>query len=156
MQYKIRYYPMHPLYVARSVPYVPVRVTRGALVAHRYTYAPSRCWTSQYCITFVPYHVSLWNNRADPVFDGVLLPGFKSRANAFLSTYAARAIFVNYCYRFLFFLSIGWYCGAGVFWLIGCKSLYPILSLVTFLIIIINIIYVFTISTALEENALAF
>ena len=37
---------MHPLYAALSVPYVPVRVTRGA-IAHRYTYAPPRCRTSQ-------------------------------------------------------------------------------------------------------------
>ena len=31
-------YPMHPLYGTLPVPYEPVRVTRGALVAHRYTY----------------------------------------------------------------------------------------------------------------------
>ena len=31
---------------ALNGPYVPVRVTRGALVAHRYTYAPP-CRTSQ-------------------------------------------------------------------------------------------------------------
>ena len=29
------------------MPYVPVRVTRGALVAHRYIYAPPRCRTTQ-------------------------------------------------------------------------------------------------------------
>ena len=33
---------MHPLCGALPVPYVPVRVTRGTLMAHRYTYAPSR------------------------------------------------------------------------------------------------------------------
>ena len=32
----------------------------------------------------------------------------------------------------LFFLSIGWYCGAGVFGLIGCISLSPSLVLLTF------------------------
>ena len=37
MLYKIM---MHPLYDA--VPYVPVRVTRGTLVAHRYTYTAPR------------------------------------------------------------------------------------------------------------------
>ena len=36
---KIRCNPMHPLNGALPGPYVPVRVTRGALVAHRYTYA---------------------------------------------------------------------------------------------------------------------
>ena len=38
MVYKIRCYPMHPLYGALPVPYVPVR----ALVAHLYNYASSR------------------------------------------------------------------------------------------------------------------
>ena len=79
--YKIRCYPMHPLNDAQPGPYVPVRVTRGALVAHRYTYAAPRCRTSQ---TFVPLSVSLWNELADPVFDGAGLAGFKSRAYAFL------------------------------------------------------------------------
>ena len=39
MLYNIRYDPMHPLCGALPVPYVSVRVTRGALNAHRYTYA---------------------------------------------------------------------------------------------------------------------
>ena len=84
MLYKIRSNPMHPLYVALSVPYVTVRVTHGAVIAHRYTYAPPRCRTSQYSRTFIPLSVSLWNDHSDPVFDGVGLAGFKSRANAFL------------------------------------------------------------------------
>ena len=33
--------------------------------------------------------VSLWNDLADPVFDGVGLVGFKSRTNAFLLALAA-------------------------------------------------------------------
>ena len=75
---------MHPLCGALPVPYVPVRVTRGAGIAHRYTYAPLRCRTSQYPRTFILWSVSLWNNLSDPVFDGVGLAGFKRRANAFL------------------------------------------------------------------------
>ena len=75
---------MHPLYGALPVPYVPVRVTRGAVIAHRYTYVPPRCRTLQYRRTFVPFLVSLWNDLSDPVFDGVGLACFKSRANAFL------------------------------------------------------------------------
>ena len=39
MLYKIRCNPIHPLNGDLSGPYVPVRITRGALVAHRYTYA---------------------------------------------------------------------------------------------------------------------
>ena len=84
MLYKIRCKAMHPLNGALPGPYVPVRVTRGALVAHRYTYAPPRCRTSQYSRTFITLSVSLWNDLANPVFDGVGLAGFKSRANAIL------------------------------------------------------------------------
>ena len=84
MLYKIRCNPMHPLYGALPVPYVPVRLTRGAVIAHRYTYAPPRCRTSQYRRTFIPLSVSLWNDLNDSVFDGVGLVGFKSRANASL------------------------------------------------------------------------
>ena len=86
MLYKIRCNPMHPLCGALRVPYVPVRVTRGTLMAHRNTYAPPRCRTSQYRRTFIPLSVSLWNDLVDPVFDGVGLAGFKSRSIVFLLT----------------------------------------------------------------------
>ena len=85
---------MHPLNGALPGPYVPVRVTRGAMVAHRYTNAPPRCRTLQCSKTFIIFSVSLWNDLADQVFDGVGLAGFKSMANASL-------------FAFLFFLSIG-------------------------------------------------
>ena len=75
--FKIKSNPMHPVYV-------PALVTRGALVAHKHSFAPPRCRTSQYRRTFVPLSVSLWNDLSNPVFDGVLLAGFKTRANAFL------------------------------------------------------------------------
>ena len=75
---------MHPLYGALPVPYVPVRVTRGAVIAHRYTHMPPRCRTSQYRRRFIPWSVSLWNDLSDPVFDGVGLAGFKSKVDAFL------------------------------------------------------------------------
>ena len=84
MLYKIRCSPVHPLNGALHGPCVSVRITRGALVAHRYTYAPPRCGTSKYSKTFIPLSVSLWNDLANPVFDGVGLAGFKSRANTFL------------------------------------------------------------------------
>ena len=71
MLYKIRCNPKHPLCGALPVPYVPVRITRGALIAHRYTFAPPRCRTSQYHRTFILLSVSLWNDLVDLVFDGV-------------------------------------------------------------------------------------
>ena len=45
----------------------------------------TECRASKYRRTFIPLSVSLWNDLANPVFDGVGLAGFKSRANAFLS-----------------------------------------------------------------------
>ena len=84
MLHKIRCNPMNPLNGALPGPYVPVRVTRGTLVAHRYAYAPQSYRTSQYRMTIIHFSVFLWNDLADPVFDGVRLSGFKSRANAFL------------------------------------------------------------------------
>ena len=89
MLYKIKCNPVHPLNGALPGPYVPARVTRGDLLAHRYTYAPPRCRTLQYSRTFMPFSVSLWNDLASPVLDGVGLAGFKSRANASLLALAA-------------------------------------------------------------------
>ena len=83
MLYKIGCNLMHPINGALLGPYVLERVMRGAQVEHLYTYTPLRCRTSQYRRTFIPLSVSLWNDRADPVFDGVGLAGFKSRANVF-------------------------------------------------------------------------
>ena len=121
---KIRSNPVHPLNGALPGLYVPVRITRGALVAHCYTCAPPRCRTFQYSRTFIPFSVSLGNNLANPVFNGVGLAGLKSRANAFywpklLYPYYSLLLFLY----FFFFLSIGWYCGPGVLGLIRCISL---------------------------------
>ena len=84
MLFKVKSNPMHPLSIALPLPYVAAHVTRGALIAHRHSFAPPRCRTSQYRRNFVPLSVSLWNDLSDPVFDGVGLAGFKSRAYAFL------------------------------------------------------------------------
>ena len=63
--------------------------------------------------TFVPLSVFLWNDLADPVFDGVGLAGFKSRANAF---FIGLSCSVPFCLLLFFplFLSIGSHCMAGV------------------------------------------
>ena len=84
MLFKIKSNPMHPSSCALPLPYVPARVTRGALVAHRHSFAPPRCRTSQYRRSFVPLSVSFWNDLSDSVFDGVGLAGFKNRAIVFL------------------------------------------------------------------------
>ena len=64
-------------------PYVLVRVTRGAVIAHRCTYSPPRCRTSQYHRTFILLSVSVWNHLGNPVFAGVELACFKSRPMLF-------------------------------------------------------------------------
>ena len=81
---KITCHPLHPLYGALPAPYVPVRVTHGAVIAHRFTYAPPRCRTLQYSRTFIPFLVSVWNDLSNPVFDGVGLAGFKRRTKVSL------------------------------------------------------------------------
>ena len=50
---KIMCNPKHTLCGALPVPDVPVRVTCGALSAHRYTYVPPHYRTSQYCKIFI-------------------------------------------------------------------------------------------------------
>ena len=77
---------MHSLYAALPMPYVPMRVTCGALLAYRYPYAPPRRRTLQFRKTFIPLSVSQWNDIADPVLDGVGLAGFKRKAIASLLT----------------------------------------------------------------------
>ena len=84
MLFKIKNNSMRTLRGALHLPYVPVRVTRGASVAHRHSFAPPHCRTSQYRRTFVHLSVSLWNDLSDPVLDGVGLAGFKNIANGFL------------------------------------------------------------------------
>ena len=83
MLYKIRCNPVHRLNGVLPGPYVTVRITCYALVAHRYTYTLPRCRTSQYNRTFISLSVSFWNNLVDSVFDGVGLVGVTSRADAF-------------------------------------------------------------------------
>ena len=62
-----------------SVPFVKVQVTRGDLVAHRYSYALPSFRTPRYRGTFIPHQVSILNDLVDSV-DGVELRNFKSRA----------------------------------------------------------------------------
>ena len=82
MLFKIKSNPMNIWSGALPLLYVLAHVTHDALVAHRHSFANPRSRTSQYRRTFVPLSASLWNDLSDPVFDGVGLVGFKSRANA--------------------------------------------------------------------------
>ena len=117
---------MHPFSAALPLSNVQARVTRGALVAHRHSFAPPRCMTSQYRRSFVPLSVSLWDDISDPVFDGVGLAGFKSRADAFLLAWICSFFFISYFF-YLFHPSMCWLCGVGVFGLIECSHSLPAL-----------------------------
>ena len=97
---------MHPLYGDSPWTYVPVRVTLGDVVAHRYTYSIPRCRFSQYHRTFIPLSVSMWNNLVDHVFDGGGLAGFKRMANAFFLTCSCSIPFVFFCFS----ISLRYFC----------------------------------------------
>ena len=92
------------------------------------------CGTSQHCRTFI-HSSELWNDLTDSVFDG--MGPQVLRAEPMLSAKATRSLFVFYCFPVLFWFSIGWYCGALVFGMIGCKSLSPSLALQTFSTVIL-------------------
>ena len=91
MLYKVRCNPMHPLYGALPVPNVKMQVI-----------APLRCRASHYRRTFIPLSVSLWNDLADPVFDGVGLAALKSKDIAFIFFLSCS---ISFCLR-LFSLSL--------------------------------------------------
>ena len=120
MPYKIRCNPMHPHYGALPSPYVPVCRTSDALVAYWYTYAPSCCGTSQYRGPLFPsqYPCIRWcgtgrfQEQGQCVFIGISC-----------SIHFCLILFFHF-FSFCLY-SISWYCGAGVFELIGCISLSP-------------------------------
>ena len=96
---------------ALPLPYVPACVTRGALVAHKHSFAPSPSKTSQYRRTFVELSVFLWNDLYDPssVFDGV--GRLDLRAEPMPSCWPNLPILSIF---FFFLPSTGWLCGVGL------------------------------------------
>ena len=149
MLYKIRRNQVHPLNGALPGPYAPAKVARGALVAHRYTYAPPRCRTLQYRRTFITFSVSLWNDLATPVFDGVGLAGFKRRVNAFLLTKAALSLLIVFNYfshslLFVYRLALwGWGLrtdNAGDWGLISALHCRPLLRIIIICFSVIHLI----------------
>ena len=119
---KDQVYPMHSLYGALSGPYVPVRVTHGALVAH----LSMRRLAAEPCST-----AGLIFPSQCPC--GTILHTLYSMVWYWRVSRATPMLF--YCPKLLYpyhslhlFLivslcSIGWYCGAGAFGLIGGISL---------------------------------
>ena len=84
MMYKNRCSPMQQFNDALPGPYLLVWVTRGALVAHLYTYAPPGCRTSQNRRTFVlPFSVPL-ERSCWPRIRGCGTGGFEEQGRCFL------------------------------------------------------------------------
>ena len=107
MLYKIKCNPMYPLCGALLVPYVPVRVTRGALISHRYTYAPPSCRTSQTSWLLFPSQYlsgTIWLTPYSMVWVG----GFQEQVQCLFVGLVALSFFVFNYFSFLFFSSIGW------------------------------------------------
>ena len=132
MLYKIN--PMHPLYGTYLCRMCQCGVTRGPLVAHRYTNILMRLLAAEPRSTTLPlltcqcpcgtifqtlYSLvwDWWSSRAGPMF--IYWPMMLDTS------------FPSTVFHILFFLSIGWYCGVGVFRHLGCISLSPNLALPT-------------------------
>ena len=90
---------MHYLYGALPGPHMALRVTCGALVSP-IACLIHRCRTSQYHRTFISLSMSLCNDLAVTVFDGVGLAGFKTRANALL--YIGLSCYIPFCLPYYF------------------------------------------------------
>ena len=148
--YIMRRNPMHPLYGALPILVCAREGYTGCFgLTLVYLYASSLQNLAVAQDFYSPFSI-LWNDLVDPVFDGVILAGFKSRANVSLLAQAAHSLFVFYCFLFLFFLAIRWYCGTGVCGLKGRKSLSPSLALPIFIINIIIVIIIKTSSSSLS------
>ena len=112
MLYKIGCNPMHPLDGALPGPYVPVRITRGTLVSHRYTYPPPRCKILQYRSSFVLLS-DLLGRFCRPRIRWCGTGGFQEQCQCFFirlscSIPTIEQLRPSTIFPFLFFLYIGW------------------------------------------------
>ena len=87
--------PIHILYGALPVPYVLVRVTRGALIAR-----------TERAVERTPLSMSLWNDLSDPVFDGVGLAGSRAGTTFFYWPKLLYHFLSSTVFPFLLFLTI--------------------------------------------------
>ena len=122
MRFKIKSNPMNPVSCALPLPYVPACVARGALVAHRHSFAPRCCRTTQYRRTFVEYCFVEYTNDLVTLY---LRDWRFLRAEPMFSCWPNLLfIYVKYCGVF-FFLSWVDCVGFGVFGLIECSHYLP-------------------------------
>ena len=128
-------------------PCKPVRATRGALVTHRYTYVPPCCRTSQYCKTFIPLSVSLWNDLANPY--SMMWNWWVSRAGPMVFYWEK----LHNSYYILLYFSLSLLlvfrlvnCGAGVFGLMIIIIIYYLLPLQAKVHLVASLALIHTIS----------
>ena len=100
------------------------------LWSHIGAYSPPCCRTSHYGITFfIPISVPLWNDHADPVFDGVGMAGLRAGKILFYWPELLTPFFTSTVFPFCsLFLYVGM---VGLIGLIGCESLSPSLAMPT-------------------------
>ena len=136
--------PLHPLYGAHHAPYLPVRVTHGGLIAHRYTYlcASYSCRTSHYRRTFIPLSVSLWNDLNDSLIRWCGTGRFQEQGQCLFIGLAARSLFVSGSFPFLFFHSMGCIVGLGSPDWLGVNRSLPACIANFFKIIITHCVYI--------------
>ena len=97
--------PMHTLNGALPGPCVPVRVTPGAPVAHRYTYASPSSLQNLAVLQDFPLPVSLWNDLADHFFRWCGTSWFQEQGQCFfigLSCSILTIVFYSFCISLLF------------------------------------------------------
>ena len=114
--YNISSNPMNPLFGAEPGKYVPLRVTRGALIAHLYTQATPRCINLRKSRTFIPLSVYLCGTILVTPYSMVL--GCRV-SRAWPMRFYWRSCSLPFC-LLLFSLSLLSLYGAGVFGMIGC------------------------------------
>ena len=124
MLFKIN--PMHPLRGALPLPYVPARVTRGALVAHS---TRSRLCVLGLLSIAEPLCPSLRLFRTILVTLCLMVWDWRvSRAEPMLSCWHDLLFLFCLILFYLFLTSMGWLCGVGGLWIDRVLSISPVLA----------------------------
>ena len=106
MMYKIRCNPLHPLYGALPLPYVPVRRWSHIGTLTRLLAAEPRSIAGFYSLVSISVERSWW-----PLIRWCGTGGFQEQVQCLFIDLADHSLFISCCFPFLFFHSLGWYCG---------------------------------------------
>ena len=132
MLYKIMCNPLHLLYGALPVPFMPVPVMCGALVAHRCTYAPRSSLPNLAVPQEIYFPLSVPVGRyCDHCIRWCGTGGFKEHCQCFFIGLTCSIPFGLYFFHFSLLPVYRLVLWAGAFGLIGWKLLNPSLALPT-------------------------